>query len=258
MPDSAITIQTVAYGPAGDQVGDLYLPQAPCPPVVCLLHGGFWRMPYGRDEMDAVARDLVARGFAVWNLEYRRIGAPGGGWPGTFEDVSAGIDHLATIAADGVVLDPGRIVVIGHSAGGHLALWCARRNAAQGMDNAQKHVDVVAVAGLAPVADLVFAHDLAVGNDAVAELLGGSPAERPERYRMASPAAMLPLGVKQLVVHGIADAALPIQISRRYARAAVAAGDDVDFIELDGVGHMDFLDPSSNAHAILCEWLHRI
>jgi acetyl esterase/lipase len=258
MPDSAITIQTVAYGPAGDQVGDLYLPQAPCPPVVCLLHGGFWRMPYGRDEMDAVARDLVARGFAVWNLEYRRIGAPGGGWPGTFEDVSAGIDHLATIAADGVVLDPGRIVVIGHSAGGHLALWCARRNAAQGMDNAQKHVDVVAVAGLAPVADLVFAHDLAVGNDAVAELLGGSPAERPERYRMASPAAMLPLGVKQLVVHGIADAALPIEISRRYARAAVAAGDDVDFIELDGVGHMDFLDPSSNAHAILCEWLHRI
>jgi acetyl esterase/lipase len=258
MPDSAITIQTVAYGPAGDQVGDLYLPQAPCPPVVCLLHGGFWRMPYGRDEMDAVARDLVARGFAVWNLEYRRIGAPGGGWPGTFEDVSAGIDHLATIAADGVVLDLGRIVVIGHSAGGHLALWCARRNAAQGMDNAQKHVDVVAVAGLAPVADLVFAHDLAVGNDAVAELLGGSPAERPERYRMASPAAMLPLGVKQLVVHGIADAALPIEISRRYARAAVAAGDDVDFIELDGVGHMDFLDPSSNAHAILCEWLHRI
>jgi acetyl esterase/lipase len=113
---------------------------------VCLLHGGFWRMPYGRDEMDAIARDLAARGFAVWNLEYRRVGAPGGGWPGTLDDVGAGIDHLATLVGEGVNLDLERVAVVGHSAGGQLALWSASR--------ASPRVRVAAAAGLAPVADL--------------------------------------------------------------------------------------------------------
>ncbi len=127
-------MQTITYGACADQAGDLHLPQMRGDDprraaVVCLLHGGFWRMPHGRDQMNAVAGDLATRGFAVWNLGYRRVGAPGGGWPGTFDDVVAGIDHLATLAADGVAIDPERVIVVGHSAGGQLALWCAHRDA---------------------------------------------------------------------------------------------------------------------------------
>jgi len=215
-------------------------------------------MPYGREELNPVAHDLVARGFAVWNLEYRRFGAPCGGWPGTFLDVALGIDHLATLAAEGTSIDLDRVAVVGHSAGGHLALWGAQRDAKRSNGHGPSRVKLAAVAGLAPVADLAYAHELGVGNNAVAELLGGSPAQQPERYRTASPIALLPLGLKQLLMHGGEDEVVPVQISRRYARAAIAAGDSIAFVDLEGVGHMDFLDPSSSAHASLCEWLTRI
>jgi acetyl esterase/lipase len=248
-------MQTLAYGLFASQDGDLHLPNVPRPAVVCLLHGGFWRMPYGRDQMTPVARDLAGRGLAVWNLEYRRLGAPGGGWPGTFEDVAAGIDHLATLAARGVDLDLARVTVVGHSAGGQLALWSAARARWSGGAVAQPRVRVSAAAGLAPLADLESVHDLGLGGAVVAELLGGSPRERPERYRAASPAALLPLGVPQLILHGLADDVVPIEIARNYARAARAAGDRIEAVELPRTGHMEFLDPQSDAHAALCRWL---
>jgi len=247
-------VRTIPYGPFEYQVGDLYLPDASRPPVVCLMHGGFWRMPYGRDEMTAVAQDLAGRGFAVWNLEYRRLGAAGGGWPGTFQDIGAGIDHLATLA-DSVAIDLDRLTVAGHSAGGHLALWCAQRDGTRSNGYAPKRVKIAAAVGLAAAADLAGAYELSAGNSAVADFLEGSPGEQAERYRTSSPIAMLPLGVRQLLIHGTADDVLPVDISRRYARAAIAAGDDVNFVELEGVGHMDYLDPKSEAHAILCRWL---
>ncbi|MDR3414164.1 MAG: alpha/beta hydrolase, partial [Formivibrio sp.] len=112
-------MKTEHYGPHEDQVGDLYLPGNAKPAVICLLHGGFWRMPYGRDQMDAIACDWVLRGFAVWNLGYRRLGIPDGGWPLTGEDVIRGIDYLSSLAAKGTDLDLERIAVVGHSAGGH-------------------------------------------------------------------------------------------------------------------------------------------
>lgn len=242
------------YGALSEQEGDLYLPDRPHPPVVCLLHGGFWRMPYGRDQMDAIARDLAARGFAVWNLEYRRIGAPTGGWPGTCEDAVAGIEHLASIVAAGADLDLERVIVCGHSAGGHLALLSASN---QHRDNARR-VRIRAVAGQAPLADLIGAYELGVGGGAVRELLGGSPAEIAERYQAASPLSLLPLIVPQLLIHGTTDTVVPIEISRRYALAARAAGDQVQLVELKDAGHMEFLDPASSAHIALCDWLTRI
>jgi acetyl esterase/lipase len=209
--------------------------------VICLLHGGFWRQRYARDQMNAVAEDLVRRGWAVWNLEYRRLGG-GGGWPQTADDVVAGIDRLATVPGIG---QP--VIAVGHSAGGHLALWAAGQRTAR--------VRLAGAVGLAPVADLVRAHELGLSGNVVAQLLGGSPAEHPERYVMASPLARLPTGVRQLVVHGSADDVVPIEIGRRYVEAARAAGDDAALAELPGCGHMEFLDPASAAHATLCRWL---
>lgn len=241
-------MQVIQYGPAADHRADLYLPATPRPAVVCLLHGGFWRMPYGRDQMTAVAEDLAARGFAVWNLEYRRLGAEGAGFPGTLDDVDLGIDHLAKLPTPGFDLDLDRVIVAGHSAGGHLALWAGGRAPSS-------PVRVRAVAGLAPIADLEEAYAMRVGGEVVAELLGGRPAEHPDRLRSASPIERLPLGVRQLIVHGSNDDAVPIELSRGYARAAEAKGDRIELIELPGTGHMDFLDPSSEAHAALCRWL---
>jgi len=247
------TMRTIRYGPSVEEEADLHMPATPHPPVVCLLHGGFWRMPHGRDQMDAVADDLVSRGLAVWNLEYRRLGAPQAGWPTTRDDVAAGIDHLARLSAEGIDLDLDRVTVVGHSAGGHLALWVAGRNRAR--NSRAPRVVVRSAVGLAPIADLAYAHDAKVGGDVVAELLGGPPNRYPARLRAASPMEMLPLRVRQLILHGTADDVVPLQLSRRYARAAEAAGDEVELVELPGIGHMEFLDPGSAAHAILRRWL---
>ena len=245
---------TFRYGPDEAQQGDLYLPASPRPPVACLLHCGFWRMPHGREQFAAVAGDLRRRGFAAWNIGYRRLGAPGGGWPGTLRDVAVAVDHLATLADGGIELDLDRIILVGHSAGGQLALWAAARDRRADVPLPAR-VRPVGVAALAAVADLAGAHTLGAGNDAVAEFLGGSVERYPERLAAASPMALLPLGTRQFVVHGGEDDALPVELYRRYASAALAAGDCVDFAELPGAGHMDYLDPGSEAHALLCGWL---
>jgi acetyl esterase/lipase len=250
-----LSMRTLSYGPSAHQIGDLYLPTAPTPPVICLLHGGFWRLPWGREHLAPLAEDLVGRGFAVWNLEYRRLGESGGGWPGTLQDVGAGIDHLATLAAGGLDVDLNHVTSIGHSAGGQLALWCAQQNPELGNGFAPLHVRIAAAVGLAPVADLVRAYELGCGNGAVGNFLGESPREQPERYRTASPIRLLPLGIRQLLIHGTPDEDVPVEISRRYAEAATAAGDDIRFIELPTASHMDLVDPRGEAQAILCRWL---
>lgn len=205
-------------------------------------------MPHDREQMTPIARDLAGRGFAVWNLEYRRLGAPGGGWPGTFDDVAGGVDHLAEIASGGIDLDLGRVFTVGHSAGGQLALWAAA-------PRANARVRVAGACSQAGLCDLVQAHELRIGGGVVAKLLGGTPADVPDRYRSASPRARLPLGVPQLILHGAKDDLVPIRLSRDYAGAAIAAGDAVELEEFPAAGHFDFLDPASLAHAALLRWL---
>jgi acetyl esterase/lipase len=210
-------------------------------------------MPHGRNQMAAMADDLVSRGLAVWNLEYRRLGTFRAGWPATMDDVAAGIDHLPQLSVGGVDLDLDRVIVVGHSAGGHLALWVGGRNRPRSPQSPR--VSVAAAVGLAPIADLAYAYEAKVGVEVVAELLGGTPSQYPERFRAASPMEMLPLCVRQLILHGTADDVVPIECSRRYSRAAKTAGDTVEFVELSGAGHMEYLDTSSEAYAILCRWL---
>jgi acetyl esterase/lipase len=237
------TVSVHAYGTAPSQQGSLYLPAGSRPhPVAVLVHGGFWWAQWDRSLMVPLALDLVGRGHAVWNLEYRRVGEPGGGWPGTLTDVAAGIDHVAAIApANGLHAD--RVAVIGHSAGGHLALWAAAE------------VSVRAVVALAPVADLRRAAELDLGPGAVTGLLGGGPDAEPERYDLASPIERLPLGVPQLLVHGERDRLVPIELSRSYAAAAEAAGDPVELVEQPGAGHFEPIDPAHPAWEAAAAWL---
>ncbi len=220
------------YGPHADQI--VHEHDAPDPrAVVVVLHGGFWRARYGCDLMDDLCDDLVARGYTAWNVEYRRVGADGG-WPATFDDVEAATSRAKALGP--------LLVTIGHSAGGQLAVWAGARCGA---------ALAVSQAG---VLDLEDAWHRGLSSHASGELLGGSPAEVPERYAAASPAALLPLGVPQLLVHGRRDDTVPVEMSRAYAGRAREAGDDVELVESDE-GHFECLDPSSASWAAIVERL---
>ena len=227
---------------------------------------------YGLKLMTGLAKDLAARGYAAWNIEYRRVGNPGGGWPGTFLDVARAANFLREIAPT-YALDLQNVVPIGHSAGGHLAFWLAARpriplfvhnspliNSQQPDDNKESAtpLELVGAISLAGVVDLEMAWRLNLSNGAVVELLGGSLTDVPERYTTASPAAMLPLGVPQVLIHGTNDESVPIQLSQAYTNAARTFNDPVTCIVLDGVDHFDVIDPYSNAWAITIKELQKL
>ncbi|WP_051451861.1 alpha/beta hydrolase family protein [Actinospica robiniae] len=250
MPDAAADPEqpephTIAYGPHPSQFCHVHLPAGPGPhPTVVLIHGGFWRLPYGLDLMRPLAEDLVRRGFAAVNVEYRRLGEEGGGWRGTCDDVLSAVRALATRP---LPLDLGRLGVAGHSAGGHLALWVASALVKAGETLASGY----AVVSLAGVTDLrAAAADRLDEEDgmppAAIEFMGGAPQELPDEYRLAAPIELLPLGptVTALVVHGDADDRVPISQSLDYARTAVEAGDRVELARFPTMGHFEVLDPN--------------
>ncbi len=239
--------RTIAYGPdPHDQVADLRLPTGDGPhPVAVLLHGGFWRERWERDTIEPLAIDLARRGFASWNVEYRRVGPSGGGFATTSDDVAAAIDHLARLADDHP-LDLDRVVLIGHSAGGQLALWAVHR---RGVDRAPRVTPELVVA-LAPVADLTEAARRGVGDtgNAVAAFLGADPDDDPARYAAASPIESLPQAVPQVVFQGRRDNTPDlVDLTHRYVAAARAAGDRVVFVEHDDADHFDPIVPTSAA-----------
>jgi acetyl esterase/lipase len=243
------------YGDAPAHVCELHLPDGDAHAVAVLVHGGFWRARYDRSLMHALAADLVVRGWAVWNIDYRGVGegvSTGGGWPATFTDVAAAVDLLA--AVPGVPLD--RVAVVGHSAGGQLALWIAgRHRLPPGAPGAAPRVRPVAAVAQAGVVDLVDAARTGVGNGAVLDLLGATPDDDPQRYAVTSPLALVPLGVPVLLVTGADDDSVPPRLSTSWARAARAAGDDVTLHVEPGEGHMGHVDPASGVWAVARDWL---
>ncbi|MCU1658520.1 MAG: hypothetical protein JWO57_3176 [Pseudonocardiales bacterium] len=238
------------YGPDPSQFGELYRPSgARSPATVVVIHGGFWRRAYGLELGRPLARDLAGSGYLVWNLEYRRVGG-GGGWPTTLEDVAAGIDHLATLD-----VDVSRVVTIGHSAGGHLAVWAAgRAGLPSDAPGASPRVDVTAAIAQAGVLDLTTAAGAGVGGTAVPDLLGGPPDEVPGRYAIADPIRRVPLPAPVLCVHSRADAEVPFAQSAAYVAAATAAGGRATLCETGG-DHYTPIDPTQPDWQLVVEAL---
>lgn len=258
-PDKPLTLR---YGGGDSRYGQLHLPSGSGPaPVVVLVHGGFWLAEYGLDLMDDLAADVVRRGWAAWNVEYRRVGVDGGGWPGTFQDVAGAVDHLLALRGDrahgptGSRLDLDRVAVVGHSAGGQLATWAAGRpGLPTTAPGAGAEVRPVAAVSQAGVLDLARAARQGVGGSAVTDFMGGGPDDQPDRYAVGSPIERLPIAVPLRCVHGRQDSNVPFEQSQRYVDAATVAGDRAELAPFDG-DHFDVIDPAHQSWTDTVTWL---
>lgn len=222
-----VELQRHRYGDDPEQVADLRLPAGDGPhPVIVLIHGGNWRADRSKSVTEALAVQLTLTGWATWNIEYRRVGN-GGGVPVTGADVASAIRALDGVPA----IDRRRVILLGHSSGGQLALRAAQE------------APVAAVVSVAGYCDLREATRLGLGDKAVADFCGGSPEDVPDNYEAADPARHLPLGKKILLAHGTADDLLPPSLSTSYAASAQRAGDSCDLLLLPNAGHFEVIDP---------------
>lgn len=246
---------TVRYGAAAQQRGELRLPEGRGPfPVAILIHGGCWVSDMGGDgSMPALAEMLRRRGIATWDIDYRAVGHPGGGWPGTFEDVAAGVDRLTAVARDHP-LDLNRVTVIGHSAGAHLALWAASRPRLEAPwtsgASSPRLRSVVAIDGPGTLAPLIGIDAQVCGRPVIVPLMGGTPAERPAEYRIASPSDHLPLGLPQYLVLGALG-----PFMGPYVQAARTGGDPVEILAPEGANHFDIITAGKPNGERVADWI---
>ncbi len=244
----------IAYGPDSLNFGELRLPTTPAPaagyPVAVIIHGGCWQAAFAVDHISHVAAALTRAGVATWAIEYRRVGDVGGGWPGTFDDVTLGTAHVAALA--GLYrLDLDRVVLVGHSAGGQLALWAAGPapllGAAPGAQ-APTPPTVRGVVALAPITDLRrYGAERGSCNVAVPQLMGGTSDEQSARYARVSPVELPVPAVPIRLVHGAVDPIVPVAHSTDYAALGRAAGRDVQVALVPGAGHFDLIAPFAPA-----------
>lgn len=254
---SGLAAHRIPYGNDPLEFGELRLPKTAGPfPVAIVIHGGCWAASVGNatpslQEVTALSSALTSMGIATWNLEYRRVGNPGGGWTGTFEDIANGVDYLRVLAQS-YPLDVHRVVVIGHSAGGHLATWAAARHrlpqtSALLSPTPLPIMGVVNLAGPANLERFLPLQYRVCGGPIITRLMGGSPDQVPDRYRDASPANLLPIGVKQILITGAQDTVVPPELGHEYQRNAQQKGDDVTLIIVEHVSHFNVIAPGSFA-----------
>ena len=247
----------IAYGTDSSQFGDLWMPRVPAghkAPVVIFFHGGWWKSEYDLGYAGYLCRALRDSGIACWSVEYRRVGATGGGWPATFQDAAAGLDFVAKLA-DRFPLDTHRVITVGHSAGGHLAFWNAgRHHLPSGSPFAAPPAialrGAISLAGAIDLQELIarsgnglFAHD----RHEVVALMGSGPAEHPERYRAGDPGQLLPLEGTQVLLQGTLDDQIPPTFPEQWAAKARRVGATVRVHMLPDADHFDIVDPESRA-----------
>lgn len=232
------------YGEHPRQFGEWFIPDGDRPPLVVLVHGGYWRPVWRLDIEEASARELASHGFAVWSIEYRTYEFP---WPTTMTDIATAIDQgVAEAARHGV--DPSRRALLGHSAGGGLAAWASSRRGlpaqAPGADPAAPNFDLVVLH--APVACLALGSRDHLGDGAVDTFMGGRPEDVPERYAVTDPAELLPdPDARRVLLHGDADVEVPLAQSEAYLAHLRSHGMPAELTVMPGDGHYEILDPSS-------------
>ena len=252
----------VPYGKDTSQFGELWLQRDKRAeqhsggiPVIVFLHGGWWQSEYDLAYANPLCAALRDDGYAVWSIEYRRVGSTGGGWPATFQDAAAGLDFLGTLAKS-YPLNLSRVVAMGHSAGGHLAFWLAGRHhiaEASPLHTPQPQISLHGLIALAGAVDLrltidlsgyfTFAHD----KQEVYSLMGGTPADLADRYKAGDPGELLPLGVRQVLLQGTEDNQIPPELPGRWAEKARRQGEDVTVVTIPGGDHFDIVDPEAKA-----------
>lgn len=236
----------LVYGSEPLQFADLRLPRTSGPhPVVMMIHGGYWQAIYNLTHAGHLCVDLAAHGIATWNVEYRRIGDPGGGWPAALDDVSRALAFLPGIASEHS-LDLSRLVVMGHSAGGQLALLAARRST----------MPARAAVSLSGVVDLRATDRQGDDNGLITRLLGGRPDEVPHLWDDASPSTFLPLGFRYVLACGTED--VHWEPNEATAAAAHEVGDEVELLPLPGAGHFELVDPHAPEWAVIRAKLHEL
>jgi acetyl esterase/lipase len=230
------------------QFGDLRLPSGPGPhPVAVVIHGGCWLSIADLHVMDRFTKALADAGVASWNIEYRPVDNPGGGWPGKFTDIGLGVDYVRILAPK-YNLDLSRVVTVGHSAGGHLALWAAGRyrlpeDSPLYVADPLKPIGVLCLAGPADLREIFEPAQVVCGANVIQKLVGGSPEEVPDRYRQTSPAEMLPIGVRQIVIHGSDDPVVPPVAGQAYVAAGDSTGDSIGLIIVPDASHFEVIAP---------------
>ena len=240
----------VNYGPGPQHFAELRFPKGQGPfPFLFVVHGGFWQSAYDLSHIGHLCAAFTREGIVTCNIEYRRLGNSGGGWPGTFQDISLGTDHILEIFSSDPRVDMSRTAVIGHSAGGHLALWLASRQRipeTSPLHSARKH-HLGSAVSLAGVCDLRMAWKQRLGHGVVAKLMGGTPDQHPDRYDAGSPIELLPSGTRQVLIHGLVDDVVPVSQSEKFVERAEQTGEKPSFIKLDHFGHFELIDPESDA-----------
>lgn len=249
------TLINSAYGKDISQYGNLYIPKGDIKGTICLFHGGFWKMPYDLHQMDQLCEKLLQENFIVWNIEYRRSGSSERKWIDPFEDSIGSINHLIQLKKTYDKIDLNKIILMGHSAGGHLAIWLGTNN---NISKNKLEINPNHIVGLAPIIDLISCYRNNSGNQAVNELLQCSPTENLERYKNTSPIELLPLNTPTIIFHGDKDEYLSIEMTRKFAEKNDRSETQFSLVEIEGGFHMDFIDPNSKSIQSVIKYLYNI
>ena len=257
-------VKRIQYGEEANQFGDLRIPEGEGPfSVAIVIHGGFWKAHFELEHMNAFVNALTENGIATWNIEYRRVGQEDGGWPNTFLDSAKAADFVRTLAKS-YPLNTESVITIGHSAGGHLALWLAARHNLcpdSNLTSIEDPLKIKGVISLAGVSDLALMHDIHQWKDTMfgiidnptKDLMGGSPENYPYRYEQGSPKSLLPIGVPLVLIHGSLDVNVPIGMSELFEKTAKSAGDTVSFIPIPHAEHFELIVPDLGAWPVILD-----
>jgi acetyl esterase/lipase len=246
--------ERIHYGSDPNQIAEFRFPDGKGPfPLLFVVHGGFWQSLYDLAHIGHLCAAFTSQGIITCNIEYRRIGNPGGGWPGTFQDISLATRSILKTRSSDSRFDLTHTAIIGHSAGGHLALWLVGSHRVS-RDSPLYHNQKLAIASaisLGGVTDLRLAWQQKLGHGIVNRLMGGTPDEHPDRYDAGSPIQLLPMGARQVLIHGANDDIVPVSQSEAFVQRAEKLGDRSTLVKLDGTGHFELIDPESRTWPIV-------